>query len=432
MFWSREYYWSRWYATRSYLRSALWLVPLVALVLEQVAINLIFVVGPWLTWIPQYTMPASGATQILDTVEALAFSFTVFTFGSLLVAIQIASGQLTPRIIATALLRNNVIRLTVGLFIFTFLFSVGTQARVDTTVPRLALTLTVILGIASIMMFLFLIDYTARLLRPINILWRIGEQGMEVIESVYPDLFSARNSRRDQCSSLGPAERTITHQRTSAIVLAVNIGFLVTAAQEAGGIIEFVPRVGDFVAVGQPLFRLYGDAAKLDDRIAFGQVAFGSERTIEQDALFAFRVIVDVAIKALSPAINDPTTAVLAIDQLSRLLRLAGQRHLHNNALYGSDGRLRLIFPTPDWNDFVQLAFSEIRIYGAGNFQIARRLRAMIEDLEANLPQTRQPALQRELALLDHALEKHYPISADLELAREPDMQGLGGRSGRS
>jgi uncharacterized membrane protein len=329
-------------------------------------------------------------------------------------------------------LRNNVIRLTVGLFIFTFLFSVGTQARVDTTVPTLALTLTVVLGIGSIMMFLFLIDYTARLLRPVNILWRIGEQEIEVIESVYPDLLSARNSRSDQCSSLGSVKRTITHRGTSAIVLAVNIRFLVSAAQEAGGIIEFVPRVGDFVAAGQPLFRLYGDAVILDDRLLFGQVAFGPERTIEEDALFALRVIVDVAIKALSPAINDPTTAVLAIDQLNRLLRLAGQRHLHNNALYGSDGRLRLIFPTPDWEDFVQLTFSEIRIYGAGNFQIARRLRAMIEDLEANLPETRQPALRRELALLDQALEKHYPTSADLELAREPDLQGLGGTTRRS
>ena len=96
-------------------------------------------------------------------------------------AIQVASGQLTPRIIATTLLRDNVIRFTVGLYVFTFSFSVSTQAHVDAAVPRLAFTLTVLTGIASVTAFLFLIDYTARFLRPINIIWRIGEQGIQVI-----------------------------------------------------------------------------------------------------------------------------------------------------------------------------------------------------------------------------------------------------------
>jgi uncharacterized membrane protein len=156
-------------------------------------------------------------------------------------------------------------------------------------------------------------------------------------------------------------------------------------------------------------------------------VAFGPERTIEQDSTFAFRVIVDVAIKALSAAINDPTTAVLAIDQLHRLLRQVGRRHLHDNALFDSGGALRLIFPTPNWEDFVRLTFSEIRLYGAANFQIARRLRAMIENLMQNLPDTRRSALQRELDLLEGTLERLHRLPQDLALARQPDLQGLGG-----
>src|SRR4051794_23638227 len=94
------------------------------------------------------------------------------------------------------------------------------------------------------------------------------------------------------------------------------------------------------------------------------------ERTIEQDSTFAFRVIVDVAIKALSKAINDPTTAVLALDQLHRLLRIVGQRHLHDDSLHDADGQLRLILPTPEWDDFVQLTCREIRLYGIENFQV--------------------------------------------------------------
>ena len=116
--------WNRWYATRSYLRSSLWVVPLIALVLENVAIRLLFALHAWLEWIPWFGTTLTGASEALNTVETLTISFIVFTFGSMLVAIQVASGQLTPRKIATALLRNNVIRLTVGLFTFTILFAV--------------------------------------------------------------------------------------------------------------------------------------------------------------------------------------------------------------------------------------------------------------------------------------------------------------------
>jgi uncharacterized membrane protein len=418
--------WNRWYAARSYLSSALWIVPLVALVLENVAIRLVFALHSWLDWVPWFGTTLAGATEALNTVETLTISFIVFTFGSLLVAIQVASGQLTPRIIATALLRNNVIRFTVGLFTFTMLFAVGTGARIDTTVPNFAVTFAWILGIASIAAFLFLMDYTARLLRPISIVGRIAEQGVKIIQSVYPELAELpRQPRPSQAP--GIIARTAEHRGASAVVLAVNLKSLVSMAQRTNGVIEFLPRVGDFVAVGGPLFRLYGNAGTITDDKLRAQVAFGAERTLEQDSTFAFRVIVDVAIKALSAAINDPTTAVLAIDQLHRLLHQVGRRHLHNNALFDSSGALRLIFPTPRWEDFIQLTFSEIRLYGAANFQIARRLRAMIDNLMQNLPDARQPALQRELDLLEATLERLHQLPQDLALARQPDLQGLGG-----
>ena len=98
-------------------------------------------------------------------------------------------------------------------------------------------------------------------------------------------------------------------------------------------------------------------------------VALGRERTIDQDATFAFRIIVDIAIKALSKAINDPTTAVLSIDQLHRMLRVVGRRRLHDDVLCNASGQVRVVFRTPNWDDFVQLACREIRIYGAENFR---------------------------------------------------------------
>ncbi len=422
--------WNRWYTTKSYLSSALWTVPLIALALENVAIRLLFFLHAWLDWVPWFGTTLTGATEALNTIETLAISFIVFTFGSMLVAIQVASGQLTPRIIATALLRNNVIRFTVGLFTFTMLFAIGTGAQIGMTIPQYAVTMVWVLGIASIAAFLFLIDYTARLLRPISILWRIAEQGIKVIENVYPEWLSAPRAPREPRPSASVA-RTAEHQGTSGIVLAVNVNSLISMAERTSGVIEFVPMVGDFVEVGDPLFRLYGNAASIDDNALRAQVAFGPERTIEQDATFALRVIVDVGIKALSAAINDPTTAVVAIDQLQRLLRLIGRRHLDEDARHDGNGMLRLVVPMPKWEDFVQLAVSEIRLYGAGNFQISRQLRAMMGSLMAILPESRRPALRHELDLLDQTLQGLHHLPEDLALARQANSQGLGGASVR-
>jgi uncharacterized membrane protein len=195
-------------------------------------------------------------------------------------------------------------------------------------------------------------------------------------------------------------------------------------------VIEFVPQVGDFIATDEPLLNLYGGAASLDEAKLRSMVAFGPERTMEQDPTFAFRIIVDIALKALSAAINDPTTAVIAIDQLHRLLRKAGNQSLRTDEILDKSGRLLVIFRTPNWEDFVHLAFTEIRHCGAKDIQIARRLRAMIENLIQTLPKHRHPALQSELDLLDRATEKSFVFPEDLALARMADSQGLGGASG--
>ena len=424
-------HWNQWYSLRSYVRSSLWIVPLIALLFYLVAIRLAVVVDPWFESMPLWPWGLVGTQMVLQTIITMTLTFLVFTFGSLLVAIQVAGGQLTPRIIAVTLLRDNAIRFTVGLFIFTLLFATGALARVETTVPHGVARFAALLGFASIAAFLYLIDYSGRLLRPVSIIWRVGEAGRAVIDSVYPEPAVAPDAPAGRCRKLPPPDRTIVHLGTSGIVLAVNIKALVAEAQKMNAVIELLPRVGDFVAASEPLFRLYGGTSPIDERRLRGLVAFGPERTIEQDSTFAFRIIVDIGIKALSKAINDPTTAVLAIDQLQRLLRIVGNRHLLGDEILDGSGQLRVIFQTPNWEDFVQLTFSEIRLYGAENFQIARRLRAMIENLAQSLPEYRHPALRTEMDLLDRALENLYNLPEDLALARVPDTQGLGGASDR-
>jgi uncharacterized membrane protein len=418
--------WRRSYSLKSYLRSTMWVVPVAAYIASFFLIRIVGHLDDWLQWSWAWKLEESTVDSALEGMISATVSFIVFAFSSLLVAIQIASSQLTPRIIATTLLRDNTIRGVVALFVLTLAFGVGTLARSQGQVPYLLVTCAVVLAGCSTVAFIYLIDYAARLLRPVSIVWRLGQEGLGVIEQVYPDKIKGPRMPSRLEGPLPTPDHTIFHRGMSAIILAVDLETLRREAERTDGIIEFAHQVGNFLSVDEPLFHLYGGAVSADERRLRGAVAIGPERTLEQDATFSFRVIVDIAIKALSKAINDPTTAVLAIDQLHRLLRAVGRRHLHDDVISDASGKPRVIFRTPNWDDIVELSCREIRLYGAENYQVARRLRAMLENLALTLPEHRRPALHKELRLLDQALVSLNLMPDDLELARTPDLQGLG------
>jgi uncharacterized membrane protein len=189
--------------------------------------------------------------------------------------------------------------------------------------------------------------------------------------------------------------------------------------------VEVRAAVGDTLVIGTEMLRLYGapraDADKL--RQAF---AVGSERTFEQDPKYALRLIVDIAIRALSPAVNDPTTAVQALDHLEDLLLRLGRRRLEIGALRAHDGALRLIVPYPAWEDFLALAFDEIRFCGANSVQVMRRMKALAADLITALPAERHAAVRAHQGRIDTAIAKAFADAQDQEEASLEDRQGLG------
>lgn len=429
--------WNRKYVIKSYISASLWLMPFFALLAMVVVNRITFGIGSWLlrtglmdSKTSFYGLEIEGARSLVETILTLNLSFLVFTFGSLLVAIQIAGGQYTPRIIATALLRDNTIRVTVSYFVFTMLFAWKVLFKLGgEDVHQFNTFIVAMLGVVSIVVFLYLIDHAARFLRPVSIVQRLGNSGIEVIQNVYPE---PTTHQRPPEVSHRPArpDRTVANTGTSRTILAVDSAGLVAHAQEADGYIEFIPQVGDFVSKDEPLFHLYGDTSKIDDHQLQGTIAFGSERTIEQDPTFAFRILVDIAIKALSPAINDPTTAVLAIDQLHRLLRAVGLRRLRGEEICDAEGKPRVFLRTPNWEDFVHLSCIEIRHFGAGSIQIMRRMRSMLDNLIQTLPPYRHAELIQQLELLDRTVEGQYSFPEDRAIARIPDSQGLGGSLG--
>jgi uncharacterized membrane protein len=416
--------WLQRYRLRSFLLSSVWLPPLFGLLAALAANRLMLTVDRLLVWPSR--VGVEGSRILLTALASSMLTFIVFVFSILLLAVQLASAQLTPRVIAH-FYRNRILRLSLSIFVFVFTFDLAVVVRIDTSVPRPSMSLAMYTSVASIGVFLYMIDKVGKSLRPVSILTSIGRVGQDVIEDVYPDPITAAGSVPGPSPVLpaGELRRTVENFRPG-VVLAFDPLGLAALARQADDLIEVVPQVGDFVARGDPLFRLYG-SGDVDDRKLQQSIAIGPERTMEQDPAFAFRIIVDVAAKALSPAINDPTTAVLAIDQLHHLLRSIGLRDLDTGRIRDRNGRLRLAYRTPGWEDLVGLAVTEIRHYGKDSIQIARRMRAMLESLIRVVPQERAVRLREELDLLHRASGRAFPDAEDRTRADRADSLGMGG-----
>jgi uncharacterized membrane protein len=409
-----------------------WRIPIGALLGGVAAFRLFWYVDGLMQW-SLLGFTADGARAVVGTLAAAMLTFIVFAFSIMLIAIQLVSTSLSPRIIATVY-QSRPARLALGLFIFTFIFSASLLGRIESTAPQLSVAVAVVMSVLSIGGFVLLVDHFGQSLRPVSLLSRIGAEGARVLFAVYPHKLGAEAAPEPaEVVRLGAPARLVERDGHSGIVVAFDARRLETLAKRVDCTIELIPQVGDFVAKGDPIFNLYGPgAAAVDPHELSVAIAFGAERTFPQDPLFAFRIIVDVAAKALSPAINDPTTAVLAIDQLHHLLRTVGRHHLDTGVVRDTEGNVRFVYRTPDWEDFLRLAVTEIRHYGTSSIQVVRRLRAMLENLAENLPPERARLVTEELHCLSLAAEQAFSDPRDRRMAAVGDSQGMGSPAVRS
>jgi uncharacterized membrane protein len=295
----------------------------------------------------------------------------------------------------------------------------------------LLLMIAIAANVASILVFFWFVQEVGLGLRPVAVLQHVFDEGRATLDSVYP-LRLEQTRLKPAAAALDGPSRIVRRTGPSGTFLAFGTNDLVALAARSGCIIELTAQVGDFVSSDDPLARIHPGDATIDDLAINDRLAFGPERTLPQDPLFALRIMVDVGTRALSPAVNDPTTAVLAIDQIHRLVHHAGFKNLDNSHVPDRDGKLRLVFPTPDWEDIVDLALTEIRQYGATSIQVVRRLRAMLEHLIERLPPQRIHALREELELLETTVLRSFPDAIDRRRANVGDVQGLGGSSSRN
>lgn len=416
------------YRCRIFLRSSLCVAPVASMAAALLAAPLIRLIDEKTHWTLMGFGP-QGAFAVVGALAASLLTFIVFAFSIILLAVQITGGQLSPRIIARVFERR-LVKLTLGAFVFSYTYTLAALGRIEGRVPQLPALLAVLSSLFSIVLFLYLVQEVSQGLRPVEILSRVAAETRAVIGVVYPSPFST-----DKAGYPGPdpgstpSARTITHRGRSGVVLAFDAAGLVKIARGAGGTIELVPQVGDFLAIGEDMFYLRGACAGVVNEDSLRRcVALGPERAMEKDPLFGFRILVETASKALSPGINDPSTAVLAIDQLQHLLHLLGQRQLEGGVARDSEGIVRLFYRTPRWEDFVTFAVTDIRLYGATSPQVTRRLQAMLEELARVVPVERAGLLRNEMALLRRTIDRTFADPADRVLAGTGDRQGFGSR----
>jgi len=322
-----------------------------------------------------------------------------------------------------------------GEFTATVVCALFTLAWVDrggsAKVPLFSTLLVGIMIVISMLMF-------ARLMQRLgdlqigNVLHLVGDQGRDVIRDMFRrlgDQAAVTSAPRDAAGDprLGPATQTVKYFGKPRAIARFDVRSLVALAQQAGGTIAMACAVGDTLVEGAVLLRVHGAETPLPEDALRGAVRLGRERTFEQDPKYPIRLLVDIAIKALSPAINDPTTAVQTIDQLEDLLRRLGAAELDAGYAADETGALRLVFPTPTWEDYLTLAFDEIRQFGSSSVQVLRRMRSALVGLLDSLPsQERVEAVRRYLKHLDHVIEASPFDVEDQRMARQEDRQGIG------
>lgn len=408
---------------KRWLREHGWVVPVVYVVLAIVfglVLPRIDRANPSL-----HVLGVLAAEQLLAAIAAGMIAFTGIVFSISLIVSQFWSTAYSMRLMQW--LRNTPLTgHAFGTFSATFVYALVALAEVGRNEKiELGSTVafTLMLLLASVLLFLLLLYSTLRQMNLSYVLSLIGDRGREVIDAFYRAPGEQQVPEGRDPDGVPLESGRFVYDGPPLVIAAVDFGRLVELATRAEATIMIHVGVGDSIPSGAVVARVLGGSIPPREiRRAF---LLGTERTMEQDPKFALRLLADVAIKALSPAINDPTTAVQALDQIEDLLLRIGVRTLDIGRLVGVRGYTRVVYPAPTWDDLIALGTDEIRIYGAGSIQVMRRLRNLFQNLELVVPPERRAAVEDRLRRLDAACEQELP-TADRADARIPDPQGLG------
>lgn len=367
-----------------------------------------------------FSAAASGMMALTGIVFSIAF-----------VLVQFNAIVYSPRLVVW-FARDRLLFHSLGVFVATFMYSLAALAWTDRggsgNVPLLS-SLVVVFMLAASVLLLALLVQRLNTLQIAQVLHILGDTGREVIRKTYPHarlVASAHDCAGSPPILLGDVTLTLKHIGKPRAVTWIDIDRLTRLAARVEGTIAVECAVGDTLIEETSILSLHGAKASISENELRRSIYLGDQRTFEQDPKYALRLLVDIAIKALSPAINDPTTAVQAIDQIEDLLRRLAKCELETCRTVDRNGVPRVVYQMPTWSDYLALAFDEIRHFGAGSIQVMRRLRSALAELVGCIDDDRAKHVKAYLEHLDSIIDRSVFDTQDRSAARIEDRQGLG------
>lgn len=412
------------------LRANFWFVPTVmvsgAVMLSLATINLDKAAASdnriaALGW--TFTRGPEGSRAVLSTVAGSMMTITSVTFSITIVALQLASSQFGPRLLRN-FMRDRGNQLSLGTFIATFAYCLLILRTVNGTqderfVPHISVTVGLLMALTSLGVLIYFIHHAAASIQAENVIANVGRDLDEAIARLYPE-----------CVSMGPAgssgdetpppsfdheSRPVAADR-SDYIQNIDVDRLMALAGEHDVIIGVPHRPGKFLVAGGDLARVWpGD--RLDDEIAErvrGAFYLGPIRTLTQDVEFAIDQLVEIAVRALSPGVNDPFTAINCVDRLGAALVVLAGREIPSPFRYDDEGRLRLIADASTVVGLVNAAFDQVRQAARDDAAVTIRL---LETIAAVAGQARgeawRSALRRQAEMVLRGSQQALPEEED-------------------
>jgi uncharacterized membrane protein len=406
---------------REYFHDTFWLLPALFLVgalllaaitraVDETLSPVIMRAAPWVT-------SASDARIVLAALAtaALAFLGVVFSIG--FVAL-LASRQSSPRVLRDYA-RSTTTKVALGTFIATFIYSLMSLGYLEELirggrpVSTISVTVAMALAVASIIVFIAYATFTIRGMRMTHVISTVAAETDAALSDMFPtdDQYLAAES-----PVLFLSGRLVLYLKgmssRAGVVQGVDVVTCMRRAREHDVLLRLLPRVGQHIARGEPLFEVYPVGDSVSGGPANKQllcaVHIGRERVIYQDPFYGIQTLVDVASRALSPVVNAPTTAVQVLDCLQDFLRFMASRPWPSGLLADETGEVRLVVQVPSWEEFVDLALTEITEFGARSPQVTRRLGDLLDTLIPIVPDERKHALVRHKGLLAEAVAHRF------------------------
>lgn len=386
-----------------------------------------------------------AAHVVLGTVAGSMITVVSVVYSILLVVLTFASTQFSPRVLV-AFVEDRVSQTTLGLFIGTFTYCLLTLPAIRSQpkpfVPSVAVIGAIVLAIACLACLLYFIHHMASSIQASHIVNRIARDTERVLDGLFPRPLD-ETPIDDDADMIPPGVPVLATR--SGYIGSINEPGLLATARKADVMLRIDRGMGQFVMEGTPLL-----SASPPDRVtpalqaaALGAFDIGPARTMERDVEFGVLQIVDIALKAISPAVNDPTTALTCIDQLGRILVRAAMRHPPISTLRDRDGRARVVLPRTSFPRLLDVAFSQIGHYGKTDVAVPLRLMRVLAELAAatthvpyavairdqarrlsaacgpGFPDADRTALNERLAAVEQAVEQSTR-ALETTLARSP------------